>query len=295
MNRKISSFIIFLNAIFFSFSSQEGSDSLFFSELEKKILQEYQLCNGDSLPSRKALLKWKSEINFLIESQDYPALVKKYADETGIDPLNARPCEILNWSNQQLRRKNEDAAFLEQSKKDILKRRADSLYALQELMRNPEKPYQFEKIPFGITKKGFLILAGSYRNLSDEGNLVIVDSILIGSLVLTGAFHFDRNGLLNQYELESASAPLDSLDPWVRPQADSMAAFMQRKIGSAADHSFRVGRFDITKGRLAILKLWNLPEASVYAGLATSNYRYYAKLIVRSKVTSNEMQKDSVH
>lgn len=295
MNHKIRFFIIFLSATFSTIFSQENSGSLFFSELEKNILKEYQLCTGDSLPTRKALLKWKSDINFLTESQDYPAIVKKYADETGMDPLDVRPCQIINWSIQRLREKNEAAVLLEQSKRQILSKRVDSLYLHQELSKNPAKSYQFRNIPFGITKKGFMFLADQFRNLTDEGNSVIVDSILLGSLVLKGAFHFDRNGLLNQYELESANAPLDSLDPWVRPQADSMAIVMQRKIGSDADHSYRVGRFDITQGRLAILKLWNLPEATVYAGLATSNYRYYAKLIVKSKIKSNEMQKDTVH
>ncbi len=295
MNNKTRFLIIILSATFSVPFSQKDSDSLFFSELEKNILQEYLLCTGDSLPSRKALLKWKSNINFLTESQDYPALVKKYAKETGINPIDALPCEIINWSIQQLRGKNEAAEILEQSKRQILSKRADSLYLHQQLSKNPAKPYQFENIPFGITKKGFMLQTEQFRNLTDDQNSVIVDSIILGSLVLKAAFHFDRNGLLSQYELESACAPLDSLDPWVRPQADSMAAFMQRKIGSVADHSYRVGRFDITQGRLAILKLWNLPEASVYAGLATSNYRYYAKLIVKSKPKSNEMQKDTVH
>ncbi len=295
MDRKIRSFIIIFNTTVSILFSQEASDSLFFSELEKNILRDYQLCTGDSMPSRRTLLKWKSEISFITESQDYTALVKKYADETGINPLDVRPCQIINWSIQQLREKNETEALLVQSKREILNKRADSLYLHQELSKKPARPYQFRNIPFGITKKGFMLLTEKHWNLSNEGNSVFVDSILIGSLVLKAAFHFDKNGLLSQYELESASAPLDSLDSWVRPQADSIAAFMQRKIGTAADQSYRVGRFEITQGKLAILKLWNFPEASVYAGLATNNYRYYAKLIVKSKAKLNEMPKDTVH
>lgn len=294
MNRRIRFFII-LSAIFFNLFSQENSDSQFFSELEKKLLQEYRLCTGDSLPSRKALLKWKSDISFVTESKEYPELVKMYANETGLDPLYVHPCHIINWPIQRLREKKEAAALLEQSKNTILRKKADSLYLHQELSKNTAKSYQFDNIPFGITKKGFMILADQFRNLTEEGNSVIVDSILLGSLILKGAFHFDRNGLLIQYELESETSPLDSLDLWIRPQADSIAAFMERKIGRTADHYYRVGRFDITQGRLAILKLWNFPEATVYAGLATSNYRYYAKLIVKSKSKSNEMQKDTVH
>lgn len=295
MNRRIRFFIIFLSAIFSNLFSQEDSDSLFFSELEKKILQEYQFCTGDSLPSRKALLKWKSDISFITESQEYPELVKMYANETGLDPLDVHPCHIINWPIQRLRDRKEAAALLEQSKITILSKKADSLYLHQDLSKNAAKSYQFGNIPFGITKKGFMLLADQFRNLTEEGNSVIVDSVLLGSLILKGAFHFDRNGLLIQYELESETAPLDSLDSWIRPQADSMAAFMERKIGRTADHFYRVGRFDITQGRLAILKLWDFPEATVYSGLATSNYRYYAKLIVKSKSKSNEMQKDTVH
>ncbi len=295
MNRTIRFFIIFLSAIFSTIFSEDDSDSLFFSELEKKLLQEYRLCTGDSLPSRKALLKWKADINALIESQEYSELVKSYANETGLDPLDVLPCQIRNWHIQKLREKKETAELLEQSKKEIIRKRADSLYLHQELSKKPARSYQFGNIPLGITKKGFMLLANQFRNLNDEGNSVILDSILFGSLVLKGAFHFDRNGLLDQYELESETVPLDSLDSRARPQADSMAVIMQRKIGRTADHSYRVGRFDITQGRLAVLKLWTFPEATVYTGLATSNYRYYAKLIVKSKLKSNEMQKNTVH
>ena len=247
MNHKLRFFIIFLSAIFSNLFSQEDSDSLFFSELEEKLLQKYKLCTGDSLPSRKALLKWKSDISLITESQEYPELVKMYATETGLNPIDVHPCQIINWSIQRLRDKEETAVLLEQSKREILKKRADSLYLHQELSKNPAKPYQFENIPFGISKKGFMVLAGQFRNLTDEGNSIIVDYILLGSVVLKGAFHFDKNGLLTQYELESETAPLDSLDSWIRPQADSMAVYMQRKIGRPADHSYRVGRFDITQ------------------------------------------------
>ncbi len=300
MDRKIKSFIISLGVVSAALYSQEHTEedtnSVFFSELEKNILQEYQLCTGDSLPSRKTLLKWKSDINFLTESPDYPALLKKYAAETGIHPADVRPCEIINWSIKLLRDKNEASALLEQSKKNILSKRADSLYLQHQLLKNPAKPYQFEKIPFGISKKGFLmLLADQNRHLTDKGNYIILDSIRLDTLLLTGAFHFDEKGSLSQYELESRSSSLDSLDPWIRPQANQLAAIMQQKIGTDADHSYRVGRFDITQGRLAILKFWNLADAAVYTGLATSNYRYYAKLIVRSKTKSNEMQKDTVH
>ena len=116
MNHKLRFFIIFLSAIFSNLFSQEDSDSLFFSELEEKLLQKYKLCTGDSLPSRKALLKWKSDISLITESQEYPELVKMYATETGLNPIDVHPCQIINWSIQRLRDKEETAVLLEQSK-----------------------------------------------------------------------------------------------------------------------------------------------------------------------------------
>ncbi|HEX3020652.1 MAG TPA: hypothetical protein VHP36_10140 [Chitinispirillaceae bacterium] len=300
MKQNLKSLTICLFFTFSAFCSQDFSEEdtagIFYSELEKSILKEYQLCIGDSLPTRKALIMWKSDINYLTESPDYPALLKKFAEETGIHPSDALPCEIINWSNQQRRDKNETASLLEQSKKSILSRRADSIYLKNELTKNPAKPYDFQTIPFGITKKGFLLLARQLKmNLSDKDNYIIVDSTMIGSVIMKGAFYFNKNGLFTQYELESDAASLDSLDSWIRAQADSVGLFMQQKIGKDPNHAYRVGRFEITQGRLAILKFWNLPDAKIFTGLATNNYRYYAKLIVSSKRKSDEVPEDTIH
>lgn len=297
MNRSIMFLTLFASIIFTSFCEpleNDYSDSTFFSELELLILKDYQLCTGDSsVPSRKALLKWKSESNFITESENYSQILKKYEKETGLNPSDVRPCEIVNWATQQLRIKNETALLLEQSKKKILSKKADSLYVHEELRKNRVKPFHFNNIPFGITRKGFLLLADQYGiKLTDEGASFIGDSITVISQTLKGQFHFDSDDKFTGYELESQTGSLDSLDRWIRPLADTLASFMSRKIGTSSDHTYRIGRFDITQGKLAVYKIWNLPDATIYVGLATYNYRYYAKLIVTSKL--KDMKKDTV-
>ena len=116
----------------------------------------------------------------------------------------------------------------------------------------------------------------------DEGNYLRCDSVKLGKMRVNAAFYLDNDGNYRGYELESGTGSLDSLDRWIRPLADSMAGWFEHRLGRAPEHIYRIGRFDIVQGNLAIYKLWNLPEASVYVGLATYKYRYYAKAIVSS-------------
>lgn len=270
-------------------SIPELADSIFFSDLEKEILKEYQFCKGDStIPSRKALIRWKSDINFLTESNNYSELLRNYVKETSMDPTLVRPCEILNWVNLQKSNSNETDKLLIQSRKSILSKRDDSLFIVDEFKRNPLKPYHFDGIPLGVTKRGLMLLSEAKNiRLTEKGDHFIADSIKIGSQFVTCAFYFDKNGLFHKYELESSTGSLDSLDSFIRPLADSLGAFMQNKIGNP-DHCYRIGRFDITKNKLSVYKSWNFQDAMVYLGLAVYDYRYYAKLIVNADLISQE-------
>lgn len=294
---------IFLIVVAFTLAISAGSvvtekDSTreFFSDIEKAILKDYHLCTGDlAIPSRKVLLKWISENNFITESENYPDLLKKYANETGINPADARPCEIVNWASQQLREKRDAEILLQRSQKLVASRRADSIYLHIALTENHLKAHHFSGFPFGIDQKAFRLLAAK-KNISliDKNTSLFADSIKIGSHLFSAAFHFDRNGKFSKYELESKSAPLDSLDLCIRPLADTLAFYMLEKVGDPPDHTYRVGRFDITQGRLAILQMWNLPEAAIYVGLSTFDYSYYAKLVVISNTASKKMEKQSI-
>lgn len=121
--------------------------------------------------------------------------------------------------------------------------------------------------------------------LIDEKDYLYCKQARFGNIDVKVAFFLNKEGNYCKYELESKTGSLDSLDQFIRPLADSLASEFERLTGIKASHSYRIGRFDITQGKLAIYKLWNLEGISSYVGLATHKYRYYAKAIITQRIS----------
>jgi hypothetical protein len=117
----------------------------------------------------------------------------------------------------------------------------------------------------------------------DHGNYIECSGIDIGPIVYTAALFFDTDGKYCKYELEGHNLPLDSLDSRVRPEAENLTKYFTKLSGSSPQHINRVGRFEITQGRLAIAALWITDTKKVYTGYSTYKYLYYAKAIVERK------------
>jgi hypothetical protein len=260
-------------------------DSVFFTKIEDQLINDYRLCTGDTAAPRiKDLLKWKSDITSITESELYPSLLKKFTRETGLLPTQVRPCEVIAWQINQQQQNNDAETTYKNHEKLAAQQRDDSLYVIAQYKDKIYRPLDLVTIPFGVTKRCFHLVAKK-RGLifSDEGTYITCDSIMINGLQMKAAFFLDKNGLYYKYELETESAPLDSLDWWIRPLATVLADHFQEKTGAIPDHSYRIGRFDIVQNKLSILKMWNTDDISIYVGLAYYKYRYYAKAIVSSR------------
>jgi hypothetical protein len=272
--------------IFSAVAEIDSTHEEFLTELEATMRADYRLCTGDSSqPTLKELVTWHQSIESIISSPDYPVIVRKFSEETGISPADARPCEIVLWVREAERQAEETSRLLLTERKRLILEKKDSLYLTRELAGVKKALYDFAGIPFGLSKRSFLAMAkqNELAPVYEEGKIVRCDSAAIGIYTFKAAFHFNRHDRYWCYELESETCGADSIDLWARGLLEYMAGHIETSTQSEPDHIYRIGQFDIVPGRLAICKLWSFDRAAAYVGLSRSKNRYYAKTIVKSK------------
>ena len=255
----------------------------FFDTLEYKLREDYRICSGDSSTRTiSQLLIWKRRIDAFTESDSFKTIAQAFYKETGLSAFEVNPCKILLWKNNN----QKEMIRVDQLFSDDLvarqKKIQDSLHIATVLQNASISTLDFAGIPFGITKNSFIRFVNFKLNapFKDEESIIQFKQVSIEGIIVNAAFHFDKNGYYRMYEFESEGGPLDSLDSKVRLESEELAAFIEFKSGSPPSHIFRIGRFDITQGRLAIERSWNLQSVSAFAGLATFRYHYYAKAVV---------------
>ena len=278
-------FCILPSVLFGQIDTTEGRQ--FFTDLEKTLRTDYLLCTGDSAArTLDELIEWRRSIDSIIAGAEYPVIVRKFTEETGISAADARPCEIIRWMESVERQYDETSRFLAVERDNLLRRRNDSLYLLHELAGAQRAAYDLAAIPFGISRHSVVLLAqrGKLSPITGaKGTPVVCDSVPIGIMTFKAAFHFLKDDRYWCYDLESETCSIDSLDSWARPLMDYLAAHIETSTSRPPDHIYRVGLFDIVPGRLSICKLWNFESATAYAGFARVKNRFYAKAIVQSK------------
>lgn len=263
-----------------------ADDSDFFNELEESLRTDYLLCTGDStIRSTKELLEWRNAIDSITKSDDYPTILRKYLEETGIHPSDARPCEIVQWMEHIEMEIRKTSALLERKRKQVLQQKRELLLLRKELVGLTPASYDIGSLPFGISRTGFELLYknDSLPSYTVNRRVLYCDSMTLGDFTCKCAFHFNRDDRYWCYELESPTFGYDSLDSGARRFVDTMATYMKDKTNTPPGHIYRVGRFDIVPGRLANCQVWNFPSASVYIGLARIKNRFYAKTIVQQR------------
>jgi hypothetical protein len=259
---------------------------MFFDTLAARLLADYRLCTADS--SEKSvpfLLEWRESVDSTLTQTDMKTITKKFTVETGIPATRARPCELVKWLQESGQREREHAELLAARRDSLIQEHNDSVLVAKEVAAEKREGYDINGAPFGISRHALLLLlrhSGTEYSLTPAGTLVI-DSTSSGTPNFRIALHFNKEERYEWYELESASCGPDSLDIMARPLMECIASGIEARTSRPPDHIYRVGRFDIVPGRLAICKLWEFPDAFVYIGLARSGNRFYAKAIARQK------------
>ncbi|MBN1602597.1 MAG: hypothetical protein JW915_13395 [Chitinispirillaceae bacterium] len=255
----------------------------FFDTLEMSLRHQYVYCTGDSsYRNRSEILIWKRNLDIFAESDSFKTITKKFFTETGLSPSKIRVCDIVNWYRSHSDGNSESILLLENDIRKRDKRKADSLLIDSICAHTTASPFDFDGIPFGISRKLFKVMMDwKYpQRYEDNGKTIQCKGVEIDNISGTAAFHFDKDGIYRMYEIECSGGPLDSLNTKVRNEVTSLGSMLEGKSGIAPDHIYRIGRFDITQGRLTVERLWKKPPVSAFVGIATYRYHYYGKAVV---------------
>lgn len=217
-----------------------------------------------------------------MENDSFTMVAKSFFSETGLSPGDAYLCELINWYQNRSSQRNEFAEVLADDLQKREKRKADSLKIVDICKRAQVSPFDFKGIPFGITKENFLLMLEWKTALKQEnrGKFIQCRDVPFGNLTAAAAFHFDKEGCYRMYEIECRGGPLDSINTVVRTEVKLLGEHMEKTSGTAPNHVYRIGRFDITQGRLTVERLWNGDPVSAFVGIATHRYHYYGKAVV---------------
>jgi hypothetical protein len=255
----------------------------FFDTLESSLRQQYIRCSGDSSEVSSTEIRiWKKKLQLFMENDSFPIVAKNFFSETGLSPGDVYLCELINWYQNRTLQRNEYAELLADDLQIRQKRKDDSLEIVKICKQVQVSPFDFEGIPFGISKENFLKMLEWKTGLQSEnrGKFVQCTNIPYGNMMVSAAFHFDKKGIYRMYEIECSGGSLDSINTSVRNEVKLLGEHIENKSGTAPDHIYRIGRFDITQGRLTVERMWNRDPVSTFVGIATYRYHYYGKAVV---------------
>lgn len=259
----------------------------FFDTLEMSLRHQYVYCTGDSsYRDRPDILVWKRNLDIFVESDSFKIITKKFFTETGLSPSGIHICDIVNWYRSHSDANSESIRLFQNDIRKRDKRKVDSLLIDSICAYAAASPFDFNGIPFGISRKHFkVIMDWKYpQRYEDNGKTIQCKGVEIDNISGTAAFHFDKDGIYRMYEIECSGGPLDSLNTKVRNEVTSLGSMLEGKSGIAPDHIYRIGRFDITQGRLTVERLWKQSPVSAFVGIATYRYHYYGKAVVLANV-----------
>jgi hypothetical protein len=245
-------------------ASDGAGDTAFFDDLIRRFAEEYVECTGDTgrIVDAQRVLRWKRKMAEWTESREYVELLRDY-QKTGASAIS--PCKLIEWSKK--RKEAQEAAE-----------------AASELRSLAASPFDFAGIPFGISKHAFRHFFKKKFDIvpAEKDRFFYIENLPLDGRAFLWAFYFNGKGLLYKYEIESDPLPADSLNRAVRPAADHLALFFEKRVGPPL-HSERVGFFDIKTRELAVCKKWESPVHSLTIGFSVFDYQYYAKAVVTNK------------
>jgi hypothetical protein len=274
---------LLLCGIAFSISAASEDVAPFFDTLEVSLRQQYIRCTGDSSEVNSTEIRfWKKKLQLFMENDSFPMIAKNFFSETGLSPGDVYLCELINWYQNRASQRNEFAEVLADDLQKREKHKADSLKIVDIYKSVQSSPFDFKGIPFGLSKENFLLLLEwkTVLKYENHGKFIQCKDVPFGKLIVNAAFHFDKDGYYRMYEIECNGGPLDSINTAVRKEVTLLGEHMENISGTAPDHIYRIGRFDITQGRLTVERLWNKEPVSTFVGFATYRYHYYGKVVV---------------
>jgi len=258
--------------------------SSFVNNRPLQLQHEYEWCTDDTMKlSISMLLDWKARLHSWVETDEYQKLLNDFYAETGLD-AQVHPCEIKKWYRNKLRIENEEIERAQKAQQEYRKMVEESTQLAIELNSLPRSDFDFMGFPFGLKKRTFAKLFPKKFSAPMEisyNDITLKDVNISGTQYMV-KLYFGRKDSLYRYEIQSESYGVDSIDSHVRVLAEKLAEIFEKRAGDCYHH-YRVGRLDITQGRITPYKTWLTPRHTVLTGFGTYKYRYYAKALVTDK------------
>jgi hypothetical protein len=260
-------------------------DTAFIARKIDALRAEYRACTGDSTErTQSQLLAWKKRLGERTETQTYQKMLREFVMLHDGPIGRISPCAVFAWERQRQKALLQEEKHLTKEISHQADRAVDSLLIQQELSACPVSPFDFQNIPFGLSKKVFTRLLGerTNQNPTDSGDYIRVRQVQAGGLPCDARFYFDQEQRYCRYELTLSPAPARQLNPVVRPQARQLADFFVARLGPP-DHAYRVGYFDIVPQRLSPLKRWRRGDYRAIVGLGAKDGSFFARAYVRKR------------
>ena len=260
------------------FAADDSGDAAFFDSVAARFREEYVQCTGNSGQADvRRIVLWKQKVDAWTKTAEYAELMRDYQKHVG-GPIH--PCKLIEWSKQR-------KADQEAKESGFVKALLDSSEAADaacDLKACTTSHFDFAEIPFGVSKPTFAHYYKKKFNakLRRKGGFLYTKELFLEGRPFLAAFFFNAAGKLYKYEIESDPLPADSLNQSVRPAAEYLANFFEKRLGPPV-HSSRIGFYDIKSKELALYKNWETPAHSLNIGLSVFDYHYYAKAIVMDK------------
>lgn len=265
--------------------NEENTKSLFFQGIEEYLIEEYQICTGDSVISDiDSILKWKNSINLRVAMPEYKTILKEFILHTGL-VKEMLPCEVLNWYIDRLIYINKKEESLKETILHTADKVIDSIAMTMELKNNPRSGFDFDSIPFGLSKKVFLKLYKSFNNypLMQKKKCLCAEHYPIKGESFFIKFTFNENDQYHRYEIESYLFSADSLDAVIRPLASILKEYFTTLFKRPPNRTYRIGYFDIKSKTVSPYAQWKSEKHRIKIGIGMRKNRYYTKAIVYVK------------
>lgn len=248
----------------------------FFTELEKKLIEEYHTCTGDTGNTDISyILRWKNSINLRIEDPAYKKILKEFILHSGL-VKDIIPCEVLKWNQDRLSFIRSQESAMKSSLVEKADSTVDSFAIHMELSRNPTSPFDFDTIPFGISKDLFrkIFIRRYTYPITNMGKYLVVEHFPLRGSFFIAKFFFTREQTYYKYELEGYGISGDSLNTVIWPQAKRLKDNFVKKFGTP-DELNRVGFFDIKADTASTYAQWNRDPFVVSIGIGIKENLYY--------------------
>jgi hypothetical protein len=291
LNRTVIILLVLLYPLVI-YSQQYEEQKPFFTELEKELIREYHTCTGDTGKTDiKYILRWKKSINLRTEDPGYQKILKEFILHTGI-VKDIIPCQVIKWNQDRMSYLKKREYSLKNNLIALSDSAIDSFAIQKELSRNPTSSFDFDTIPFGISKDLFRrIFSRRYSyTLTNMGKYFIVEHFPWRGSSFILKFFFTRKQKFYKYEIEGYGFPGDSINQYMWPQANMFKEMYEKKF-EAPDVLNRIGFFDIKADTLSTYVRWNRDPYTVFIGIGIKNHLYFTVASITNNTVVQKKKK----